>query len=143
MCRPAVPSLSAPVRMTPITRAPYAAAAERNSGSMAGLDLFSFGPRVVFSRLESSISKWWSGGATYMCPLSTDAPSAAAVHGSGPATGSRDYRVVCAAPQVRLQAILGAGPLPIVSGLRHRLMRRRLRRCLCGARHTALEAADG
>ena len=41
---PAVPSSSWPVSTTPTTAGPYASAAERNSGSIAGRARFSCGP---------------------------------------------------------------------------------------------------
>ena len=45
-CSPGVPSPSLPVRTTPITAGPQASAAEWNSGSMAGRELCSLGPRL-------------------------------------------------------------------------------------------------
>jgi hypothetical protein len=47
---PDVPSSSPPDRIRPITRGPYAIAAVRNSGSTAGRNPFSFGPRVTRAR---------------------------------------------------------------------------------------------
>lgn len=60
---PAVPSSSAPVRTTPATRGPYAAAAERNSGLMAGRVRFSRGPAERWTWPARTIM-WRSGGAT-------------------------------------------------------------------------------
>jgi len=60
---PADPSFNWPVRTIPTTRRPKAAAAERKSGSIAGLLKFSFGPRSSLMRSSSTIM-CRSGGAT-------------------------------------------------------------------------------
>jgi hypothetical protein len=69
---PAVPSSSMPVRMTPTTCGPYAAAAERKSGTMAGA-----GSRVVPALLVNSLPPppcENPGGATYTLPHSMSSP---------------------------------------------------------------------
>jgi hypothetical protein len=82
--KPAVPSSCVPDRMIPMTRAPRAAAAERNRTSTEGRWLFSRGPIVSRSR-PSSITRCRSGGATRISPRQSGSPSLAGRHGSEPA----------------------------------------------------------
>ena len=92
---PAVPSSSAPVSTMPITRCPWAAAAERNSTSMAGRERLSFGPRVTRTR-SVSIMRWRSAAATTMRPGRIGSPSLAVDTDSGvqrPRMSARRLRV--------------------------------------------------
>lgn len=76
IARPAVPSSSTPETTTPITRSPYAWAADRNKGPIAGRWPFSVGPCTRCSSAERTITST-SGGRTYTCPPRNGSPSTA------------------------------------------------------------------
>jgi hypothetical protein len=90
--RPAAPSSSMPLRITPMTRLRQWTAAERNSTSMAGRLRFSRGPYTT--RIpRSPKTRCRSGGATLIRPGSSGSPSRAITAGRAPAR-----------PRIRLSA---------------------------------------